>query len=56
MRFSFFCQHCGKHLRKGNHAKCKVILKQQREENAHTVAKTSSESSQRYLAKTGEGC
>jgi len=29
---SFICRHCGGHVRKGNHAKCKKILMRQRAE------------------------
>ena len=34
MNVSFYCKHCGKYLRKGNHSECKRILREQRDEKA----------------------
>jgi len=50
MRFSFFCKHCGKHLRQGDHRECKKILRTEERKSREKL----SESSQKFLAKTGE--
>lgn len=55
MNFSFFCKHCGKHLRQGNHSRCKQILRAQRSADRKPATSTASEHSQKFLAKTGEG-
>ena len=35
MNVSYFCRHCKKHLRQGNHTECRKILKaQDKEEHA----------------------
>lgn len=51
MNFSFFCKQCGGHLRKGDHRECKKLLKAAERTKA---PKTSSESSQKFLAKLGD--
>ena len=30
MNISFYCKHCGKYLRRGNHTECKRILREKR--------------------------
>ena len=39
MKLSFFCKHCGLHIKHGDHRECKKILRRQGQEDTLTARK-----------------
>lgn len=37
MKISFFCKHCGTHLRSGNHDECKKILRMKQRDETRRI-------------------